>query len=218
MDKKIILNKEYDGCVKVEEINKHLNLPVYTFLKRIFDITMAILAIIILLPIFIIVGISIKLESDGPIIFKQMRIGKNSKPFYIYKFRSMKIDAPIKSTLEFKDSHKYITQIGKLIRKTSIDELPQLFNILKGEMSFVGPRPVIESEKELLNLREAYKVDYVLPGITGWAQINGRDEITDDEKAKYDYEYLIRRSVSFDAYIIYKTIFKVFKCEDIRRI
>lgn len=188
----------------------------YTIIKRLIDILISLLGIIILSPVFLTTAILIKLESKGPIIFKQLRAGKNSQPFYIYKFRSMKIDAPNKSTNDFKDADSFITKVGKFIRKTSIDELPQVFNILKGDMSIVGPRPVILKEKELIHLRQEYNVDSLLPGITGWAQINGRDNIGDEEKVKYDYEYLNRRGLKFDIYIILMTAFKVIKRSDIK--
>ena len=128
----------------------------------------------------------------------------------------MRINAPNVSTNDFKDADAFITKTGKFIRKTSIDELPQLFNILKGNMSIVGPRPVILKEKDLIRLRQEYNVDSLLPGITGWAQINGRDNIGDEEKVKYDYEYLTRRSLRLDVYIILMTAFKVIRRSDIK--
>lgn len=188
----------------------------YAMTKRLIDIFMSLIGIIILSPVFLITAILIKFESKGPIIFKQLRAGKDSEPFYIYKFRSMRIDAPIKSTNDFKDADAFITKIGKFIRKTSIDELPQLFNILKGDMSIVGPRPVILKEEDLIRLRHEYNVDSLLPGITGWAQINGRDNIGDEEKVRYDYEYLTRISLRLDMYIILMTAFKVIKRSDVK--
>ncbi|CEN76777.1 glycosyl transferase [[Clostridium] sordellii] len=202
-----------ENKVIVENYNKK---SVYTMIKRLIDIIMSSLGIIILSPLFLIIAILIKLESRGPVIFKQVRAGKDSEPFYIYKFRSMKIDAPNKSTNDFKDADIFITKIGKLIRKTSIDELPQLFNILKGDMSIVGPRPVILKEVRLINLRKEYNVDSILPGITGWAQINGRDNIGDEEKVKYDHEYLVKKSIRLDIYIIFMTVLKVIKRSDIK--
>ncbi|CEO33968.1 sugar transferase [Paraclostridium sordellii] len=202
-----------ENKVIVENYNKK---SVYTMIKRLIDIIMSSLGIIILSPLFLIIAILIKLESRGPIIFKQVRAGKNSEPFYIYKFRSMKRDAPNKSTNDFKDADIFITKIGKFIRKTSIDELPQLFNILKGDMSIVGPRPVILKEIDLIKLRKEYNVDSLLPGITGWAQINGRDNIGDEEKVNYDYEYLVKKSIKLDIYIIFMTVFKVIKRSDIK--
>ena len=189
---------------------------IYTMIKRLIDIAGSICGIILFSPIFIITAILIKIESKGDIIFKQLRIGKNSKPFYIYKFRSMRSDAPNIATNDLENPEMYITKVGKFIRKTSIDELPQLFNILKGDMSIVGPRPVIEKEKELLQLRRDNYVDRVLPGITGWAQINGRDNLGIEEKVKFDKEYLQKRSLKFDMYIIVMTILKVLKRSDIK--
>lgn len=188
----------------------------YVVSKRIIDVTVSAIGIILLSPLFLLVAILIKLDSEGPIIFKQIRVGKDSKTFSIYKFRSMKINTPNLSTEEFVDASKFITKVGKFIRKTSIDELPQLFNILKGDMSIVGPRPVIERETILLELRKECNVDKILPGITGLAQINGRDNIDDYEKVKYDFEYLINRSLVLDIKIIINTVLKVVKSEGIK--
>ena len=216
MDNKLIYNKVASLSTESDrESHKEINF-IYKFIKRFFDIVCSVLGIIILSPIFIIVSILIKLESKGPIIFKQLRAGRNSKPFYIYKFRSMKIETPNIATNNFIDSHVYITRIGKIIRKTSIDEIPQLFNILKGEKSIVGPRAVILEEVDLIELRQSYNIDKILPGITGWAQINGRDNIGNKEKVKYDYEYLVNKSFIMDLYIIVMTALKVLKRSDIK--
>nr|WP_303213029.1 sugar transferase [uncultured Romboutsia sp.] len=188
----------------------------YSISKRTMDIVSSLVGLILLSPLFLLVAILIKLDSKGPIIFKQIRIGKNSKPFYIYKFRSMKIDAPNLSTEEFINASDFTTKVGKFIRKTSIDELPQLVNILKGDMSIVGPRPVIEREVRLLELRKECNVDSILPGITGLAQINGRDDIDDYEKVKYDFEYLSKRNLVLDIKIIINTVLKVAKSEGIK--
>lgn len=188
----------------------------YSISKRTMDIVSSLVGLILLSPLFLLVAILIKLDSKGPIIFKQIRIGKNSKPFYIYKFRSMKIDAPNLSTEEFINASDFTTKVGKFIRKTSIDELPQLVNILKGNMSIVGPRPVIEREVRLLELRKECNVDSILPGITGLAQINGRDNIDDYEKVKYDFEYLSKRNLVLDIKIIINTVLKVAKSEGIK--
>ena len=188
----------------------------YSISKRTMDIVSSFVGLILLSPLFLLVAILIKLDSKGPIIFKQIRIGKNSKPFYIYKFRSMKIDAPNLSTEEFINASDFTTKVGKFIRKTSIDELPQLVNILKGDMSIVGPRPVIEREVRLLELRKECNVDSILPGITGLAQINGRDNIDDYEKVKYDFEYLSKRNLVLDIKIIINTVLKVAKSEGIK--
>lgn len=188
----------------------------YSISKRTMDIVSSLVGLILLSPLFLLVAILIKLDSKGPIIFKQIRIGKNSKPFYIYKFRSMKIDAPNLSTEEFINASDFTTKVGKFIRKTSIDELPQLVNILKGDMSIVGPRPVIEREVRLLEIRKECNVDSILPGITGLAQINGRDNIDDYEKVKYDFEYLSKRNLVLDIKIIINTVLKVTKSEGIK--
>ena len=188
----------------------------YSISKRTMDIVSSLVGLILLSPLFLLVAILIKLDSKGPIIFKQIRIGKNSKPFYIYKFRSMKIDAPNLSTEEFINASDFTTKVGKFIRKTSIDELPQLVNILKGDMSIVGPRPVIEREVRLLELRKECNVDSILPGITGLAQITGRDNIDDYEKLKYDFEYLSKRNLVLDIKIIINTVLKVAKSEGIK--
>ena len=188
----------------------------YSISKRTMDIVSSLVGLILLSPLFLLVAILIKLDSKGPIIFKQIRIGKNSKPFNIYKFRSMKIDAPNLSTEEFINASDFTTKVGKFIRKTSIDELPQLVNILKGDMSIVGPRPVIEREVRLLEIRKECNVDSILPGITGLAQINGRDNIDDYEKVKYDFEYLSKRNLVLDIKIIINTVLKVAKSEGIK--
>lgn len=211
----IIDNIKKKNRVKVND-NKKLEFTIYNKIKRFVDITLALMGIVLLSPVLIIIAVFIKLESKGPIIFKQERAGIDSKIFNIYKFRSMRVDAPNMATNDFVDSSRFITKVGKFIRQTSIDELPQLFNILKGDMSIVGPRPVILEEKELINLRKIYNVDSVLPGITGLAQINGRDNIGIDEKVKYDYEYIMNRSIRLDLKILAITISKVLKKSDIK--
>lgn len=189
---------------------------IYYKVKRVIDIVSSLASILLLSPIFLITAILIKLESRGPIIFKQLRAGENSEPFYIYKFRSMSVDAPNIATNDFTNLGMFVTRVGKIIRKTSIDELPQLFNILKGDMSIVGPRPVILEEGDLIKLRKIYNVDSILPGITGWAQINGRDNIDVETKVVYDHEYLTKRSFKLDIYILVMTILKVIKRTDIK--
>lgn len=157
------------------------------------------------------------MDSPGPIFFKQERVGKNWEIFKIYKFRTMYIEAPEDiPTYMLKDTDILITSIGRILRKTSIDELPQLINVLRGEMSLVGPRPVIKNDIDLLNEREKYKVNNEIPGLSGWAQINGRDEISYVEKAKYDAEYVKQKSLSFDLLCLYNTFFYVAKKKDIK--
>lgn len=188
----------------------------YIILKTIIDKILSLIALIILLPFFIIFAIIIKLESKGPIFFKQKRVGKNKKLFYIYKFRSMRSDTPKDMpTHMLNNAESYITKFGGFMRKTSIDELPQIINILKGDMSIVGPRPALWNQDDLIAERDKYHANDVLPGLTGWAQINGRDELPIPVKAKFDGEYVEKMSFAFDVKIFFKTIGNVFKHEGI---
>lgn len=182
---------------------------------RFFDVLVSLLLLIILSPLLLIIGIIIKLNSEGPIFFTQMRIGKNNKLFKFYKLRTMRIDTPNVSTDKFVDSKKYITSIGKFLRKTSFDELPQLINIIKGDMTFVGPRPALYNQYELKEMRTIAGVHVLLPGVTGWAQINGRDNNTDNEKTEHDRYYLNNKSNALNVKIVFKTVFKVLKAEGI---
>ncbi len=189
---------------------------IYSSIKRILDIMLAILAMIILFPAMIIISIFIKLDSKGPIIFKQVRTGQYGKEFTIYKFRTMKLGTPNVPTAQINKTNCVITKVGKILRKTSLDEIPQLVNILRGEMSFVGPRPLINTEKRIIKLRKQCGVDKLTPGITGWAQVNGRDELDIYKKVEYDYEYYQKRSVIFDIKILIITVIKVLKAEGIK--
>lgn len=166
--------------------------------------------IVILLPLFALISLVIKLTSRGPVLHISERIGKGNQNFNMPKFRTMSIDTPQLATHLLKDGKKYTTRVGKILRKTSLDELPQLFSVLKGEMSFVGPRPALFNQFDLKNLRTQSGVDSLVPGITGWAQINGRDDIELSRKVELDLYYLNHQSFSFDLIIIFKTIFKVF--------
>ncbi|MDW3870225.1 O-antigen biosynthesis protein WbqP [Staphylococcus cohnii] len=174
-------------------------------MKRLFDIFSTIYALIIFSPILILISVTIKLESDGPIVFRQDRPGIKNKLFKIYKFRSMRQDTPNVATDKL-DSTDYITKTGKFIRKTSLDELPQLFNILKGDMSVVGPRPALYNQYELIEKRTNVNVHLCKPGLTGLAQVMGRDDNTDDQKVQYDKFYVDNQSFKLDMYIIYKTV------------
>lgn len=185
------------------------------FLKRCVDIICSSIFLVITSPIMLIVFILIKLNGQGSVFFVQTRIGKKAIPFKIYKFRTMLTTTPNMPTSLLIDPEKYITKLGKVLRKTSIDEFPQVFNVLKGDMSFVGPRPVIETEYELIQKRIDAGIYKLLPGLTGLAQINGRDKISVDEKVKYDKEYLDNISPWLDIKIMFYTIFKLFKTEDI---
>jgi len=188
----------------------------YLKIKRRIDIILAIILSILVSPLVIFIAIAIKLESKGPIIFKQTRCGKDSKSFEIYKFRTMKVGTPNVPTSEIEKQGCKITKVGKFLRKSSLDEIPQLYNILKGDMTFIGPRPVIVTERKLIKLRQEKGIDVLYPGISGWAQVNGRDEIGIKEKVKYDYEYLQNMSLNFDLKIAFITGLKVLKREGIR--
>ena len=188
----------------------------YLTVKRLLDFVLSLIGIVVLMPVFIIIGILIKVDSRGPVIFKQKRYGKNKQPFYIYKFRTMASDAPQNvATKDLNDSKKYITKIGAFLRRTSLDELPQLFNILLGKMTIVGPRPVVLKEENLIIARDLYGANNIKPGITGWAQINGRDLLSVEEKAKLDGYYVENMGFKMDIKCFFKTIQYVLKCEGI---
>lgn len=192
-------------------------MKVYPKLKRIIDFTLSLLAMIILWPVFLIIAILIKLDSKGPVLFKQKRVGKDKKHFYILKFRTMRIDTPKDMpTHMLKNPEMFITRVGKFLRKTSLDELPQIINILKGEMSIIGPRPALWNQYDLIEERDKYGANDVYPGLTGWAQIKGRDELPIDIKAQYDGEYVEKMSLAFDVKIFFKTIFSVIKSEGVK--
>ena len=188
---------------------------IYKFFKRLFDITISMIGLIITSPILLITAIAIKLESPGPIIFKQERLGLNGKVFKIYKFRSMCVDAEKGGVYEKKGDSR-VTKVGKLIRKTSIDELPQFVNILKGDMSLIGPRPALTYHPWPYNeyIEEQKRMFYVRPGVTGWAQVNGRKEVEWPRRIELNVEYVEKMSLYFDLMIFFKTIFKVLRMED----
>ncbi len=182
----------------------------YIVFKRIIDFTLSLVALIILSPLFLIITILIKIQSKGPILFKQKRVGKNKKYFNILKYRTMRIDTPKDiPTHLLKNADQYITKIGKFLRKTSLDELPQIINILKGEMSIIGPRPALWNQYDLIEERDKYGANDILPGVTGLAQVNGRDELTIEVKAKYDGEYIESISLLLDIKIFFKTVSNV---------
>ncbi len=175
--------------------------------KRIEDVSIALAALVILGLPMLLVAAAIRLTSKGPALFRQKRFGKDKKLFTVYKFRTMSTKAPKNMpTNSFTNADSYITPLGGVLRKLSIDELPQLLNVIKGEMSIVGPRPVIKTEKKLISLRQKYHANSVKPGITGWAQVNGRDDLDDQRKAEMDGEYVQRLSFLTDVKIMIKTI------------
>lgn len=186
------------------------------FLKRVIDFILSLIGLIVLSPVFIILCIWIKLDSKGPIFFRQKRVGKNKKHFNILKFRTMYIDTPKDMpTHMLSNPDQYITKAGKFLRKTSLDELPQIINILKGEMAIIGPRPALWNQDDLIAERDKYGANDIKPGLTGWAQINGRDELEIDVKAALDGEYVRRMSFPFDVKCFFETITSVLKHEGV---
>ena len=178
--------------------------------KRLLDLTVSALLLVLSSPLMGLIVLAIRLDSSGPALFKQERVGKNGTSFYLLKFRSMRIGTPNISTAEMqRQSVSPITRVGAFLRRTSLDELPQLWNILRGEMSLVGPRPALPSQTKVNELRKASGADTLLPGITGWAQINGRDELSDEEKAAHDAYYRHHRSLKLDLRILARTIIPV---------
>lgn len=188
----------------------------YRYLKRAIDIILSFIGIIVLLPVFLILAILIKLDSEGPILFKQKRIGKNKTHFNILKYRTMSIHTPKDTpTHLLENPDQYITKMGKFLRKTSLDELPQIFNIIKGDMSIVGPRPALWNQFDLIEERDKYKANDILPGLTGWAQINGRDELPIEVKAKLDGEYTVNMGLALDIKCFFATFLSVLRSEGV---
>ena len=176
----------------------------------------ALMILVILFPIFLMLAFAILLEDGSPIFFKQKRVGVNYSFFNIYKFRSMKKNTPNVATHLLENPESYLLRIGGVLRKLSLDELPNLINIIKGEMVFAGPRPALYNQDDLMALRVAEGVDKLKPGITGWAQVNGRDEISIEEKVAFDREYLARKSFWFDLKIILKTVSSVLSSRGVK--
>ena len=185
---------------------------IYRYFKRVIGFVISLIGFIVLIPVFLILIVCIKLDSKGPILFKQRRIGLHKKEFNILKFRTMKIDTPKDTpTHLLENPDMYITKVGKFLRKTSLDELPQIINIIKGDMCIVGPRPALWNQFDLIEERDKYRANDIVPGLTGWAQINGRDELPIDVKAKLDGEYVKRCSFGFDVKCFFLTFVKVLK-------
>lgn len=181
-------------------------------IKRLIDIVLSAISIVVLSPVLLILVVAIRVDSQGPILFKQKRIGIHKSYFEIWKFRTMKIDTPKDCpTHLLENPEQYITRVGKFLRKTSLDELPQIFNILFGKMSIIGPRPCLWNQYDLIEERDKYGANDVTPGLTGWAQINGRDELEIDVKAKLDGEYVERQNFGFDVKCFVGTITSVLK-------
>ena len=186
------------------------------FFKRIFDFLLSTIGIIVLALPMLIVALAIKIDSKGPVFFKQKRVGKNKKHFNILKFRTMRTDTPHDApTHELSDPKKWITKVGGFLRKTSLDELPQLFNIWVGHMSIIGPRPALWNQFDLIEERDKYGANNVRPGLTGWAQINGRDELEIDVKARLDGEYIEKMGFFFDMKCFFGTFISVVKSDGV---
>lgn len=183
--------------------------------KRLFDLVTVILAMAVLLFPIALVALLVRLSSTGPALYWSDRVGRNNVIFRMPKFRTMRLDTPAVATHLLSDPDAYLTPVGGFLRRTSLDELPQLWSIIKGDMSFVGPRPALFNQDDLISLRTESGVHRLLPGLTGWAQINGRDELPIPEKVALDEEYMKRQSFSFDLYILWMTLLKVVRRDGI---
>jgi O-antigen biosynthesis protein WbqP len=189
----------------------HFGKNTYQEVKRLFDLVLAVSAMFLLVVPIMFVALVVKLTSPGPALFWSDRVGRHNRIFRMPKFRSMRVDTPAVATHLLVDPKAYLTPIGSFMRKTSLDELPQLWSILKGEMSFVGPRPALFNQDDLIALRTEQGVHDLVPGLTGWAQVNGRDELPIPDKVRLDAEYLQRQSFWFDIRILWMTFVKVLR-------
>ncbi|PKO79559.1 MAG: UDP-phosphate galactose phosphotransferase [Betaproteobacteria bacterium HGW-Betaproteobacteria-13] len=184
-------------------------------MKRVFDLVLAVLALLIFGLPLLLVALAVRLTSPGPVLYWSERVGRHNELFKMPKFRSMQIGTPAVATHLLQNPDAFLTPIGSFLRKSSLDELPQLWSILKGDMSFVGPRPALFNQDDLIGLRTAAGVHELLPGLTGWAQVNGRDELPIPQKVELDAAYLERRSLAFDVYILWLTAMKVIRREGV---
>jgi O-antigen biosynthesis protein WbqP len=187
----------------------------YELGKRVFDILLSLILMILFLPVFILLFLACKLTDRGPFLYWSQRVGRHSTLFRMPKIRTMRIDTPQVATHLLADGKSYLTPLGEFLRKSSLDELPQLISILNGDMSFVGPRPALFNQDDLMDMRRAAGVDSLIPGLTGWAQINGRDELSLTEKVRLESQYLNQRSFVFDIKILFLTVVKVVARESI---
>lgn len=185
------------------------------FFKRFIDFILSLMGGILLLPVFLIISLAVVIDDPGPVIFKQKRVGKGKKLFWLHKFRSMKVNTPDIPTHLLENPEQYITRVGKFLRKTSLDELPQVYDILFGKMSIIGPRPALWNQDDLVAERDKYGANDIKPGLTGWAQINGRDELEIPEKARLDGEYVEKMSFLFDCKCFFGTIKSVLKSDGV---
>lgn len=188
----------------------------YQHVKRGIDFVLALVGLVILSPLFLLLILAIKADSKGPVLFRQKRVGIHKTYFNILKFRTMRVDTPKDvPTHLMKDPGQYITKVGKFLRKTSLDELPQIINILKGDMAVVGPRPALWNQYDLIEERDKYGANDIRPGLTGWAQINGRDELEIPVKAKLDGEYVKRMGFAMDVRCFFATFFSVLRADGV---
>ena len=201
----------YNICVKICKSDRKA-----TEMKRVIDFFISLIGLIVLSPLFLILIIWIKLDSKGPVLFKQKRVGIHKTHFNILKFRTMKIDTPKDTpTHLLKNPEQYITRAGKFLRKTSLDELPQIINIIKGDMAIVGPRPALWNQYDLIEERDKYGANDIRPGLTGWAQVNGRDELEIPVKAALDGEYVKKMGIGMDIKCVFKTVIQIFTHEGV---
>ena len=185
-------------------------------MKRLLDRSLVFISVIVLFIPILIIALAVKLTSKGPVLYWSDRVGRNNKIFSMPKFRSMRSDTPEVASHLLQEPDAWVTPIGNFLRKSSLDELPQIWSVLKGEMSFVGPRPALYNQADLIALRKEAGIDKLLPGMTGWAQINGRDELSIEEKVIFDKEYLNKKSILFDLKIILLTIIRIIKSDGIK--
>lgn len=184
-------------------------------LKRILDFLLSLCGLLVLWPLFLVIAAAIKIDDPGPVFFSQKRVGLHKRYFQLYKFRSMKVSTPDVPTHLLEHPEQYISKVGGFLRKYSLDELPQIINILLGQMAIIGPRPALWSQEDLIAERDKYGANDIRPGLTGWAQINGRDELTIEEKSVYDGEYVRNLSFAFDCKCFFGTIGKVLRHEGV---
>lgn len=205
---KLLKDRNTEMCIVK---NKFL----YKFLKRYLDISLSLILIIFFIPLILITAILIKIDTKGPVLYWAKRVGQNNKIFLMPKFRTMKVGTPVIGSIELKNPSFYVTRIGNVLRKISFDEIPQLYSVLIGDMSLVGPRPALFNELDLIGLREIKSINSLKPGLTGYAQINGRDKISKQFKVSLDYEYLKKANFCFDLIILFITIFRLKWIKDI---
>ncbi len=185
-------------------------------MKRLFDLSLSLLAMLIFLTPILVVALLVRITSVGPVIYWSDRVGRNNRIFKMPKFRTMRVDTPAVATHLLSNPEQFLTPIGSFLRKSSLDELPQLWSIIKGDMSFVGPRPALFNQDDLIQLRTQHGVHKLLPGLTGWAQVNGRDELPIPDKVKLDVEYMQQHSFWMDIRIIILTFVKVLRSEGVQ--